>query len=172
MKEKKFSKCKVKCVWEQPKCMAIGLKLCPACQDIFKSTCSKGKCQVDGKKPIMIVPAAATASSSKQKAPGWVWKRKQLHRWRSRPNQSVKSNLRIIGPASHRGICLGKVVCCSVHRPVINVNIARGCRPPKQRFTAMAYDSKLHAILLWHVISVKLNIGKKITRLEIMALNH
>ena len=34
----------------------------------MKSTCSKGKCQVDEKKPIMIVLAAGTASSSKWKA--------------------------------------------------------------------------------------------------------
>ena len=43
---------------------------------------------------------------------------------------------------------------------------------PKQQFIAMACNSKSHAIMLWHEISVKLNIGKKITRLEIMKLNH
>ena len=42
---------------------------------------------------------------------------------------------------------------------------------PKQCFTVMACDSKLHAIILWHVISVKLKIGKKITGLEILTLN-
>ena len=41
---------------------------------------------------------------------------------------------------------------------------------PKQRFADMAWDSKSHAIILWHVVSVKLNIGKKITGLE-MTLN-
>ena len=46
-----------------------------------------------------------------------------------------------------------------------------GDRMPKQCCIAMASDSKLHAIILWHVISVKLNIGKKITGLEIMTLN-
>ena len=38
---------------------------------------------------------------------------------------------------------------------------------PKQHFTAMACNSKPHAIL-WYVISAKLNIGKKITEIEIM----
>ena len=36
----------------------------------------------------------------------------------------------------------------------------------------MACNSKSHRIMLWHVISMKLNIGKKITRLEIMTLDH
>ena len=40
----------------------------------------------------------------------------------------------------------------------------------KQHFIVMACDSKLLAIILWHVISAKLNIGKKITGLEIMTL--
>ena len=34
----------------------------------------------------------------------------------------------------------------------------------------MTCDSKLN-VILWRVVSVKLNIGKKITRLEIMKLN-
>ena len=46
-----------------------------------------------------------------------------------------------------------------------------GCRAPKQRFIVMACDSKSHAIVLWCVISVKLDIGTKITGLEIMVLN-
>ena len=37
----------------------------------------------------------------------------------------------------------------------------------KQCFIAMACDSKLQAILLWHVISMKSNIVKNIWRLEI-----
>ena len=41
-----------------------------------------------------------------------------------------------------------------------------GCRSAKQSLIAMACDSKLHAITLWRVISVKLNIGKKITGSE------
>ena len=43
-----------------------------------------------------------------------------------------------------------------------------GFRMPKQRFTAMTGDSKLHTIDLRRVISMKLNIGKNITRLEMM----
>ena len=35
----------------------------------------------------------------------------------------------------------------------------------------MTYDSKSHTIISWCVISVKLNIGKKITGLEIMTSN-
>ena len=42
---------------------------------------------------------------------------------------------------------------------------------PKQCFVDMVCDPKLHPIILWHVISVELNIGKKITRLGIMTLN-
>ena len=42
------------------------------------------------------------------------------------------------------------------------------CHTPKQDFIVMACDSKL----LDHVISMKLNIGKKMTELEIMTLNH
>ena len=38
---------------------------------------------------------------------------------------------------------------------------------PKQHFTAMACGSKSHA-MLWHMISMKLNIGEEITGLEIM----
>ena len=36
----------------------------------------------------------------------------------------------------------------------------------------MMCDSKSHAIILGCVISVKLNIGKKIAGLEILTLNH
>ena len=39
---------------------------------------------------------------------------------------------------------------------------------PKQRFIAMACDSKLHTIVSRCVISMKLNIGKNITGLEMM----
>ena len=43
-----------------------------------------------------------------------------------------------------------------------------GCQMPKQGFIAMAGDSKLHTIVLRCVISMKLNIGKNITGLEMM----
>ena len=38
-------------------------------------------------------------------------------------------------------------------------------------FIVMACDPKLHTIILWRVINLKFNIGKKITGLEIMILN-
>ena len=37
---------------------------------------------------------------------------------------------------------------------------------PKQHFIAMVCNSKLHAMILWCVMSVKLNIAKKIAGLE------
>ena len=46
------------------------------------------------------------------------------------------------------------------------------CDTPKQCFVAMAYDSKSHTMILWPVISIKLNISKKIAGIEITALNH
>ena len=41
----------------------------------------------------------------------------------------------------------------------------------KKRFVDMVCNSKLLTIILWGVISVMLNIGKKIKGLEIMTLN-
>ena len=41
----------------------------------------------------------------------------------------------------------------------------------KTMYVAMACNSKSHAIILQPVISITLNIGKKIAGLEIMALN-
>ena len=46
-----FLKCKEKCICEKPKCEVFGLKQCPVCQDILKSTCSKAKCKIDADKP-------------------------------------------------------------------------------------------------------------------------
>ena len=46
-----------------------------------------------------------------------------------------------------------------------------GCGIPKQHFIAMVHNSNAHNIISWHEISVKLNIRKKITRLEILTLN-
>ena len=43
-----------------------------------------------------------------------------------------------------------------------------GCHMPKQRFIAMAGNSKLHTIVLKCVISMKLNIGKNIAGLQMM----
>ena len=42
---------------------------------------------------------------------------------------------------------------------------------PKRHLIDMACDSKWHAIKLWQVVGVELNIGKKIRGLEIMTLN-
>ena len=64
-----FLKSKAQCLFQQVKCKAIGLNRCPVCQDILRSTSSKGKCQVDSKKPIMVLPPTSTVSSSKRKAP-------------------------------------------------------------------------------------------------------
>ena len=41
----------------------------------------------------------------------------------------------------------------------------------QKTFIAMACDSKLHVMILWCVMSMKLNFAKKIAGLEIMALN-
>ena len=41
------------------KCKALGLKECPVCHNILQSACSKTACRTDGKKPTMILPAAA-----------------------------------------------------------------------------------------------------------------
>ena len=55
------------------------------------------------------------------------------------------------------------------YRPVIkdNTPVAASCQ---NNILLLWRDSKLLAIILWHVISAKLNIGKKITGLEIMTL--
>ena len=46
-----------------------------------------------------------------------------------------------------------------------------GCYMPKWCFIAIACNYKSHAII-WSAISIKLSIGKKITGLDIMTLNH
>ena len=47
-----------------------------------------------------------------------------------------------------------------------------GFHMPKQHFTAMVHDSNSHTLILWHVISMILNIGKKLTGIEILTLHH
>ena len=47
-----------------------------------------------------------------------------------------------------------------------------GCSSQKQCFIDMVCYPKSHPIILWHVISMKLNTGKEITGLEIMTLNY
>ena len=51
------------------------------------------------------------------------------------------------------------------------LSLKKPCHTPKQCFFAMACNSKLHSVILWCVISKKLNIGKKITGLKIMTFN-
>ena len=46
-----------------------------------------------------------------------------------------------------------------------------GYNMPKQCFIAMACNSKSCTIILWSVISIKLNIGNKMIGLGILALN-
>ena len=45
------------------------------------------------------------------------------------------------------------------------------CVIAAHRFVAMMCNFNLHTIILWRVISVKLNTGKKITGFELMILN-
>ena len=59
-KEKEdFYRCKRKCVCKEHKCPATDLKECPSCHSILRSICSKACCKINGKKPEMILPAAA-----------------------------------------------------------------------------------------------------------------
>ena len=58
--EAAFERCKSKCQCIEPSCSASGLKKCPNCNDVLKSVCGKAGCQVDGKKPEMILPAKPT----------------------------------------------------------------------------------------------------------------
>ena len=61
-----FYKCKSKCFCVGP-CNAKGLKECPNCNSITKSTYSKTACQVAGGKPVMICPASSTVVSTSKK---------------------------------------------------------------------------------------------------------
>ena len=61
----------------------------------------------------------------------------------------------------------------TIDRPVIKENTARVVAAPQKRsFIAIVCDSKSHTKIFWHEIRIKLNIGKKVTGLEKMALNH
>ena len=62
--------------------------------------------------------------------------------------------------------------CEDTMKLVIKENSTCGCHTWKQHLIAMACNSKLYVIILWRVISVKLIIGKKITGLGIVTLNH
>ena len=47
-----------------------------------------------------------------------------------------------------------------------------GCCTSKQHFIVMACDSKSLTKILWYVIIIKINTGKKIHVSELMTLNH
>lgn len=58
-----FLKCKEKCICSQKKCLALGLKQCPNCKSVLRSVCSKAGCQVNGKRPRMVLPGKKTGSN-------------------------------------------------------------------------------------------------------------
>ena len=62
-----FYRCKSKCVCEEDRCLATGLKECLSCHSILRSVCSKAPCKVDGKKPKMLLPTAATKKRTSRK---------------------------------------------------------------------------------------------------------
>ena len=55
----------------EEECKVKLLKECPQCHSILKSVCSKMACRIDGKKPVMILPASASSfsGSSSRKRP-------------------------------------------------------------------------------------------------------
>ena len=65
-----FYRCKVQCCCEG-ECKAKLSKESPKCHSILKSVCSKMACRIDGKKPVMILPASASSfsGSSSRKRP-------------------------------------------------------------------------------------------------------
>ena len=67
LEKQTFLLCKTKCVCGKKKCSAVGLKQCPTCFQVMKSICSKNKCRVDGVKPQMILPAAASKAKQQPK---------------------------------------------------------------------------------------------------------
>ena len=48
-----FIRCKDRCVCEGT-CKATGLKECPCCHNVLRSTCGKVGCQINGERPKMI----------------------------------------------------------------------------------------------------------------------
>ena len=54
--------CKTKCFCGEAICKAIQMKQCSVFHNVIKSACSKASCKVNGEKPEMILPAAATSS--------------------------------------------------------------------------------------------------------------
>ena len=61
--------------------------------------------------------------------------------------------------------------CCrGIYRPVIKENTAHVVAACQNNILLLWHDSKWHTIIFWFVISMKLNIGKKITGLEMKNL--
>ena len=54
-----FFRCRKQCVCGESVCAVINLQECPSCHNVQRSACSKSGCKEDGKKPKMILPAAA-----------------------------------------------------------------------------------------------------------------
>ena len=60
-----IQRCKNKCVCEgKRKCVATGLKMCEVCGNVLYSTCGKAACKIDGKRPMMILPACSQSAST------------------------------------------------------------------------------------------------------------
>ena len=53
-----FKRCMINCECDSAICAASGLRQCPQCKEVLKSQCSKKKCQVDGKKTVMLQTAS------------------------------------------------------------------------------------------------------------------
>ena len=49
-----FMRCKELCTCKAHVCKASGFKECTVCGDIMKSQCTKGRCTVDGVRPLMV----------------------------------------------------------------------------------------------------------------------
>ena len=64
--------CKDKCVCEgKRKCAAAGLKMCEVCSNALQPTCGKAACKIDGKRPMMILPACSQSASAGSKRKLW-----------------------------------------------------------------------------------------------------
>ena len=64
--------CKVKCVCDRKrKCAGAGLKVCEVCSNVLQSTCRKVACKIDGKRPMMILPACSQSASAGSKRKLW-----------------------------------------------------------------------------------------------------
>ena len=64
-----FILCNETCQCNTPECIITGLKQCPVCLNVLKSSCSKSSCMIDGKKPVMIVAPSARPSAISKPPP-------------------------------------------------------------------------------------------------------